>query len=187
MGRLGKLGLAAALTLAAAWAAVTVRAGSSDRPAEAGASRAETSPRIRPWDRLLPASRRFTPALGGAAILDRETGLVWDKAPDTAPVAWVDAPFTCFNRSVGGRRGWRLPTVEEILSLVDPSASSPALPAGHPFVGIQPDLYWTATSIAGFGGEAYGVSMADGSLSDQSKAVLSRYWCVRGGFGYDGM
>ncbi|MBI3450743.1 MAG: DUF1566 domain-containing protein [Acidobacteria bacterium] len=143
--------------------------------------------RAQPWDRLLPASRRWKPALDGSAVLDRETGLVWEIAPDTASISWVTAPFVCLGKSVGGRKGWRLPAVEELMSLIDPSAASPSLPAGHPFVGIQPDVYWTATSVAGIGGEAYGVSLADGGLFDQAKSTLSRFWCVRGGFGHDGM
>jgi len=187
MSDAGKLVLAAALAIAATGALVTVGAGSIDIDTRGTASKTEVSHRLRSWDRVLPASARFTQALGGAAVLDRETGLVWEQAPDVATLAWVNAPFTCFGRSAGGRKGWRLPTIEEVMSLVDPSASDPALPAGHPFAGIQAGVYWTATSVAGVGGEAYGVSMADGSLVDQSKGFQSHYWCVRGGFGYDGM
>jgi uncharacterized protein DUF1566 len=168
-------------------ALVPPRAAPSERAAPAAASKAESAPRARSWDRILPVSRRFVPALDGGAILDRETGLVWEQAPDTATVQWVNAPFVCYAKTVGGRKGWRLPAVEELSSLVDPNAASPALPPGHPFTGVQSDFYWTTTSIAGLFGEAYGLSMADGTLLDQMKSSQLHFWCVRGGLGYDGM
>ena len=40
---------------------------------------------------------------------------------------------------------WHLPTINELASLVDCDAHSPALPAGHPFIGLQ-DGYWSATT-----------------------------------------
>jgi len=159
-------------------------AGPPDRASLGGAASPDAL-RLRPWDRILTTGR-FVPAMGGAGILDRETGLVWEQAPDTATLPWVSAPFACFGRSAGGRKGWRLPAVEEMLSLVDPSATNPALPANQPFAGVVPDVYWTATTIAGIGNEAYGVSFLDGGLIDQAKTAQSRYWCVRGGAGYDG-
>lgn len=170
---------ALASVLAAAAVAATLGAARAGSP--------EGARRLRPWDRVLSSPGRFSPALKGAAVLDRETGLVWEKAPDTATLGWLNAPFVCYGRNAGGRKGWRLPAVEELMSLVDPNAAGPALPAGHPFTGVQADVYWTATTIAGIGGEAYGVSLADGTLVEQTKGSQSHYWCVRGGAGYDGM
>jgi len=131
--------------------------------------------------------RRFERVMGGAAVLDGETGLVWERVPETVTTNWIDASFNCYRRTVGGRMGWRLPTVEELTSLVDPSEQDPALPAGHPFEDVQPDVYWTATTISGITGSAYGVSFLDGSLFDQVKSSPFRFWCVRGGHGHDGL
>jgi hypothetical protein len=120
------------------------------------------------------------------AVLDRETGLVWERSPGTSIVGWADASFYCYGRSTGGRKGWRLPAVEELSSLVAPGATGPALPAGHPFAGVQSDVYWSSTTIAGIAGSAYGVFLNDGTLFDQTKGTLSLAWCVRGGRGHDG-
>jgi Protein of unknown function (DUF1566) len=85
------------------------------------------------------------------AVLDRESGLVWDKTPDQFFLGpWLDAQVHCNARIVGSRAGWRLPALQELGSLLDPSAPAPLhLPAGHPFINIRTDApYWSATSFA---------------------------------------
>src|SRR5882672_6754171 len=88
------------------------------------------------WDQTLPSSTRFIVLanMNSDAVLDRETGLVWEKAPSGAARTWHDARSFCANKSTGGRKGWRLPSLPEMTSLLDPTTSNPALPAGHPFV-----------------------------------------------------
>jgi len=168
------------VTAAATLLAVAVAAPGRSSPGVAERSRFS-------WHRVLDPQERFRVVMGGEAVLDRETGLVWDKIPDTAVVRWADASFLCYARSVGGRKGWRLPTVEEMSSLLDTSERGPALPAGHPFSDVQNEVYWSATSIAGLAGNAWGVSMENGTLFDQLKSTSFHYWCVRGGPGYDGI
>src|SRR5687768_11610081 len=65
------------------------------------------------WDQTLPTATRFVVLsnFGGNAVLDRETGLVWEKAPSTTPVDWISARFQCSASTVGGRKGWRLPSI----------------------------------------------------------------------------
>lgn len=47
--------------------------------------------------------------LDGAAVLDKETGLVWDKSPDTTTRTWLSATSHCYRRELGCRKGWHLP------------------------------------------------------------------------------
>jgi hypothetical protein len=105
------------------------------------------------WDRIItgPSRVKVPHQFGDAAVLDKETGLVWEKAPDTAGKASFNAVFGCYNKVVGGRFGWRLPTIEELSTLVDPSqgecAVSPPLPAGHPFQNVSPGgAFWAITT-----------------------------------------
>jgi hypothetical protein len=75
------------------------------------------------WDKKLPNASRFTVLtdFGGAAVRDNETGLVWEQSPETKTQNWSGARFQCTSRTIGGRKGWRLPSVHELGSLVDPS------------------------------------------------------------------
>ena len=85
------------------------------------------------------------------AVLDKETGLVWERSPLTTTHTWIDARFQCTGRTTGNRKGWRLPSVHELTSLVNPTQVSPALPPGNPFTNIQTagfTGYWSATTNA---------------------------------------
>jgi hypothetical protein len=148
------------------------------------------------WSRALSAeggcdSARFECVMNGLAVLDRETGLVWQRTPSTVPDSWSNTLSRCDERAYGGRLGWRLPEAFELASLVDPSAPSAVkLPAGHPFdLGGGSTTFWT-TSLYG-GGSAreavYFQGVNAGSVGLVyvyiSTAESNRYWCVRGGAG----
>jgi hypothetical protein len=48
------------------------------------------------------------------AVLDRETGLVWEQTPDSTAFTWAAALDHCTMLLDGGKLGWRLPTDEEL-------------------------------------------------------------------------
>jgi len=143
------------------------------------------------WSQIIPlASDRFQLVLGGAGVLDKETGIVWEQSPDTTSLSWFNALVHCYQREVGGRKGWRLQTIEELASLVDTSNASPALPTGHPFTltSAQEDAgYWSATTFASNTSLAWGVSLFDGGGDGGAKTDANHVWCVRGGQGIDGV
>lgn len=84
----------------------------------------------------------------GAAVIDHLTNLCWPRNADLTgrPVSWSDALAAVkdFNRKCG-ENCWRLPTINELESLVDCSRHGPALPAGHPFQLVR-EGYWSSTS-----------------------------------------
>ena len=81
--------------------------------------------------------------------------------------------------------GWRLPTIQELASLVDLTQSNPALPLGNPFSNVQTN-YWSATTGAPDTGRTWVVDFENGFPRDTSKTLRARFvWCVRGGQGVD--
>jgi uncharacterized protein DUF1566 len=130
------------------------------------------------WHRILSASERFVVVMNNEAVLDKETGLVWQRSPDTTPYDWQGAQINCFGRSDGDRFGWGLPTMEELSSLVA------LLPAGHPFTNIQPSAYWSATTLAQ--GDTQAWTMDGTTKGWHAKTEMHYVWCVRGGRGYYG-
>jgi hypothetical protein len=134
------------------------------------------------WDRVLPAAQRFVvlAEFNNEAVLDKETGLVWEKAPDNSDRQWFPARDYCINKNVGGRKGWRLPSIPELASLIDPSVLNPALPSGHPFNIRFGSGYWSASSDSQNTANTWGVSFDIGSFFAKSKSNDSGSWCVRG-------
>jgi hypothetical protein len=131
---------------------------------------------------------------GGAAVLDRETGLVWERSPDATPRTWLQAISDCANREVGGRIGWHLPMLEQLATLVDRTGTGVdgnnfrvRLPDGHPFQDVASARYWSATTRADDPTDAWHVNFFEGSVFNSvGKADGNRVWCVRGGQSFDG-
>jgi hypothetical protein len=140
------------------------------------------------WDQTLPATTRFIVLtnMGGAAVLDRETGLVWEQSPEPSILDWNGASRHCVNLNTGARSGWRMPTLQELMSLLDRSVSpGPALPSGHPFSNVQRSAYWSATARDNSPGLAWVVDLETGGADAISKALQTFVWCVRGRQGVD--
>jgi hypothetical protein len=153
------------------------------------------------WDQTLPCE---TPAgctrfivlsnMNSDAVLDRETGLVWEKSPSEILEPGSFAAARCSGETIGNRMGWRLPTVQELKSLIDPSKSNPALPPGHPFINLHHnlfafDFYWSASvssQTAIPADNLLQVSFAvynSGGTAPRTGSSSARTWCVRGGQG----
>jgi hypothetical protein len=170
------------LAALAALAAPTALNAGSLNPSAAPASTMRTLEELKPaWDQLIPGAQRFVNALDGTAVLDKETGLVWAKSPPTSLFTWQDATDYCTQLTLGGRKGWRLPTVEELASLVDPTQSNPPLPSGHPFSNVQAYWYWSSSTYSGDSSSAWSVSMTDGNVHLNLKTFNPFVWPVRGG------
>lgn len=134
------------------------------------------------WDTNNPSTARFTALtdFGGAAVRDNNTGLVWEQSPvaSTPGPTWNDARLQCIEKNVGGTRGWRLPSVVELASLIDPSLPAPFVPAV--FTGVRLAPYWSATANAVGTSTALSVSFDDGLVGMSSKSSNNAFWCVRG-------
>jgi hypothetical protein len=145
------------------------------------------------WDRKMGVVNRFVVLTnwGGAAVLDKETGLVWERTPANIVVGWENPGATarkiCTARTTGGHKGWRLPSITELTSVIDLSvaAPGPTLPPGHPF-NVAPTHYWSATTDAGFLFSAWYVDFRNGGVGSGDKVEFGlSVWCVRGGMNAD--
>lgn len=149
-------------------------------------------PQVPPvWDKRLAAndgsepcnSSRFTCVMGGEAVRDNETGLVWERSPDSVNFRPLGSGLLhCANRITGGRMGWRLPSVHELASLIEPTIADggPRLPLGHPFLNAQARFYWTATAKSDDSAVAWGINFREGTAVGDSKLSQQLSWCVRG-------
>jgi hypothetical protein len=139
------------------------------------------------WAGKLPPSRRFTRVLDDGGVLDNETGLVWERVPAETHLNWGLAVLGCYFKTIGGRKGWHLPTIRDLESLIDESRARPALPPGHPFeLGsiTDADLWFhTQTVHPNDAASVLPVSLVNGVFGVTVKSSERRAWCVRGGTG----
>jgi hypothetical protein len=139
------------------------------------------------WDSILAPEDRFQLVLADAAVLDRETGLVWERDATTGPdFDWFAAARSCYNKGTGGRKGWRPATVEELTSLLIPTEDGFTRP-GAPF-GIVYTSTWSGSTVAGDNSQAWVIHFSDGDVNAQNKSNCCGFgvWCVRGRLGHDG-
>jgi hypothetical protein len=121
-----------------------------------------------------------SPNLADDLIFDKETGLTWTRSAGVlgGSKAWLDAMTSARAVTLGNRMGWRLPSVEELSSLIDSRFSNPALPAGHPFTNIQTaDSYWTRTDYDP--NVAWGCNFGMPGVVPIGKGLLKFAWAVR--------
>lgn len=120
-----------------------------------------------------------------AAVCDRTTGLLWERAP-TTPKTWDDAAVYCETLSLHGFTDWRMPTRIELLSLVDFGTSKPAInatafPGTVIDAGSPESMYWTRTSYPTLALRRYVVSFDFGQALTVPKDEVHAVRCVRGG------
>ncbi len=118
--------------------------------------------RIKGYPVMDPANRMQTPnrlavrlvrgpAYGGndfhpddETVIDRATGLVWQRRSVAGALSWTDALAYCDGLSLGGHRDWRVPNAKELHSIVDYSR----IPAISPLFGLSDRLayLWSSTT-----------------------------------------
>lgn len=133
---------------------------------------------------------------GDGTILDQKSGLVWQKcasgqgsagdsytacATGTATTyTWVNALAYCNTLNLNGITGWRLPSVKELVSLVDYSRS--AAPATDTaFFPSTTGNYWTSTNhpSGSYRDQAYLIAFNAGTYDAAVKTTVARVRCVR--------
>jgi Protein of unknown function (DUF1566) len=132
----------------------------------------------------LPNPQTYDTATTSGIVVDRVTGLSWQRSADSALHAASDAQGYCESLKLSGG-GWRLPTRIELLSLLDVSAHNPlidvvvfpATPIDHGF--------WSASQVAGDSLSGWSVAFGFGDglafVSPRSASLYTR--CVRQGAG----
>ena len=115
------------------------------------------------------------------AVRDNKTGLIWEQSPRLDMSDWQMAQRRCSSNHAGGGTDWRVPTVQELSTLVEPSSIDVKLPAGHPCANVEPAIYWSATGGRDNATYASFVNFGSGGSATLEKYMPSFVWCVRGG------
>jgi len=115
-------------------------------------------------------------------VLDETTGLTWEQQ-DTGALTWSAAMTRC--ASLGP--GWRLPSLNELQTIVDDTKSAPAIDrdvfplvsGGAPCTPAVPVNFWTSSAFSSAPVNKWIVSFGDGTTSFKGPTESSRARCVR--------
>lgn len=119
---------------------------------------------------------RFAVQDGGKTVLDRISGRRWQQGSSGSKMDWAAAKIWCSaNTPTLPGNDWRLPSLGELVTLVDVTTASPTI---DPVFGGQPATsFWSSTPKA-FGDSVFWL-VYDGNVSNAHATFT--YWvrCVR--------
>lgn len=107
------------------------------------------------------------PTPNGAMVLDHATGLMWQKSCSSENLTFEEASdyVTLLNtRSYGGYDNWRMPTLEEVMSLMEPDYNQGRYI--DPVFDPKVVLVWTADTCPGWGAWLVHFTMANCEYED---------------------
>lgn len=119
---------------------------------------------------------------GEQIVRDNDTGLMWsDHYIET--LSWIDSINYCENLTRNGSADWRLPNIQELLSIV---GGREVLNSSYPNslnnifeLGSISDSYWASTSNNNSPSYAYNISARYGKVSYIPKTAENQVRCVR--------
>lgn len=125
-----------------------------------------------------PQPPRFV--VEGDTVRDTTTGLQWTRANvDEKAVNWKDAKAAAEAVRLGGHSDWRLPTIRELLTIVDYERKDPAI---DPVFKCDSAWYWTSTVAAASPSDyAWVVHFGDGVSSWYGQGSEYQVRAVRAG------
>ncbi len=129
---------------------------------------------------------RFTVGGGGSGtVLDNATGLYWQQAISPSTCTWSataaigSAQAYCAALSVGNySSGWRVPTIRELLSIVDRTVYGPPMNTVV-FTGNSTDWYWSSVQRQGSSTTAWQLDFFEGNVVYGDISGANRVRCVR--------
>ena len=138
----------------------------------------------------LQAQVPYTFSNDGSEVTDTKTGLIWQRC--SAGQTWAASSSNCTGTASlytheqaltyaakQSGRGWRLPSIEELSSILDSTRTSPAIDIAA-FPNTPSNYYWTSSYdeyLPGFGKRIYfgdGGGLGSGPRGDASYVRLVR-------------
>lgn len=100
-------------------------------------------------------------------VVKTPDGLMWDKNDSDKEMTFAEAEEYCKNLRLGGFSDWRMPSREELLTIVDLTKYNPAIKDGF---NTKSSSYWTSTPYAGCSGSDWVVSFGGGGVYYSSRS-----------------
>jgi len=120
---------------------------------------------------------RFTD-LGDGTVRDNNgSGLEWQRGFSPGVQRQAASVTYCTSLTLDGG-GWRLPTKDELLSIVDLTVGAPTIDTSF-FPGTPSTYFWSSSPVAGSPSFGWNVSFYSGYADDYDATYMYRARCVR--------
>lgn len=106
-------------------------------------------------------------------------GLMWQQAIPTSTYTWADAVSYCSDLNYAGYSDWRLPSPQELLTIVYNSSYGPAINTTY-FPSTPSKDFWSSSTDQSDTDYAWTVDFGSGDVSSWSKTYPRYFRCVRG-------
>ncbi|MEA3315965.1 MAG: DUF1566 domain-containing protein [Campylobacterota bacterium] len=110
-------------------------------------------------------------------INDTDTGLMWQDSSSIVEKNWSDTKRYCKNLSLGGYDDWRLPNIDELVSITDKNRDKPAIK--DIFKNTKNAWYWSSSQYKNKPSQAWVVSSYNGRVYWLNKSDVYSVRCVR--------
>ncbi|MDP9150921.1 MAG: DUF1566 domain-containing protein [Myxococcota bacterium] len=124
----------------------------------------------------VPSEARYT--VETETVRDVGTGLSWERVVPQAKFSFEGARTYCAHLRAGGQGGWRVPSMPELLTLVDEHATGPTID-GTAFPRTPADSFWTSSPFAETAAQAWHVYFDHGNALYGLLNATYHVRCVR--------
>jgi hypothetical protein len=124
-----------------------------------------------------PTGHYTFPATG--TVFDTKTKLTWQRTAPSTLYAWSDAKTYCagLGATLGGT-GWRLPTIKELLTIIDETQVAPPIDSTA-FPGTPALSFWSSTLEASDSSQAWTLDFSyTGNTGSDVLAATYNVRCV---------
>ncbi len=117
--------------------------------------------------------------MAGEMAMDERTGLTWqdNRFVESERVTYAQAEKLCKEMRLGNYDDWRIPTLRELLSIIDYKKYDPAVLDG--FSIGESSYYWSSSQYMGDPDKVWGIDFKDGATDSNGKDYDRRVRCVR--------
>jgi hypothetical protein len=119
-------------------------------------------------------AERYT--ISDGIVFDTQTELTWQQVFPPARQSWADATAYCGALELAGG-GWRLPSINELQTLVDDS-KNPAIELAA-FPSTPSEYFWSSSTVVGDASRAWTAFFTNGSTYSFAMTALKNVRCVR--------
>jgi hypothetical protein len=115
---------------------------------------------------------------GDGTVTDNVTSLMWQQGFMTGYMQVAAAMYCQTTLALGGYHDWRLPSVMELVSLVDHGQVNPSI-NGALFPSTPASPFWSSSPLAGSPSMAWNVDFSAGLTSSLDATTAINVRCVR--------